>query len=116
MQTLERIDRPPAWNDLPSAVQIISEAGRTIHVRATSLFRDLERHARNGVPLLQVNIDGRPIAEASVGALNLYLGTAGLRGLARRLGVSWPRTRWDWEALASLIGLGNVAQSARRAG
>lgn len=109
-------DRPPAWNELPAPVQIVTTAGPTLHVTATRLFRHLEDTARAGAPILQMRVNGRHASEASVGALNLYLGTAGLRGLARRLGVSYPRTRWDWEHLAALVGFTDECAPLRRAG
>jgi hypothetical protein len=99
----ENID-VPAWNAIPRAVRIVHEGGYADFTRATSFFLALKRLERKRTPILALWRGDIAASEASVGALNLYLGTVGLAGLARRMDVQGCRTVFDLAGLFELIG------------
>ena len=109
-------DPLPLWRELRRPVRIASEAGLAETRDAIRLFILLRSLESLRAPIIGLWIDGEPVAPAAVGALNIYLGSAGLRGLARTMGRHRPCSRWDWERLCQLTGISsNVAQSVDRA-
>jgi hypothetical protein len=94
----------PLWNAIPRAVRIVHEGGYADFTRATSFFIALKRIEIKRIPILALWRGDVAASEASVGALNLYLGTVGLAGLARRMDVQGCRTVFDLAGLFHLIG------------
>ncbi len=100
------------YNALPGRLEIITErnAFRSV-ATASEAFRALRLVESLKDPLLAlwwIDRQGRRFAAepAHVGALNIYLGTVGLRGLSRTLGQgrARPCTRWDLARLFAHAG------------
>jgi hypothetical protein len=103
----------PGWNAVPGRFEIITEGNAFRNLsRAAEVFRALSHVEKTADPILAVwHVDEqgrrRAAAPSGVGALNIYLGTVGLRGLVRTLGPNRSRafTRWDLEQLFALCGI-----------